>query len=111
MKTRRLFSGILFKFSGGAVTWTSRRQQSVSLSTTEAEYVAASEASKDAIWLAHVYNEIVPLNAVPVLLVDNASAISLMKNPQYHKRTKHINVRYHFMRERVENHELLVNMW
>ncbi|XP_071652413.1 uncharacterized protein [Temnothorax longispinosus] len=106
--TRRSVSGIVFKFSGGAIVWASKRQQSVALSTTEAEYVAASEAAKDAVWLSRLFNEILPLGNVPLLLVDNASAIKLAKNPSFYKRSKHIDVRAHFVRERVQNGELKI---
>lgn len=105
--TRRSVSGMIFKFSGGAIVWASKRQQSVALSTTEAEYVAASEAAKDSVWLSRLFNEISPLKNVP-LLVDNASAIKLAKNPTFHKRSKHIDVRAHFVRERVQNGELKI---
>jgi hypothetical protein len=70
--TRRSVSGIVFKYSGGAIVWASRRQQSVSLSTTEAEYVAASEAAKDVVWLTRLFNESAPFDATPVLQVDKA---------------------------------------
>ena len=106
--TRRSVSGILFKYSGGAISWASRKQQSVSLSTTEAEYVAASEAARNAIWLNRMFSELAPLKKVPRLLVDNASAIRLAKNPEFHKRSKHIDIRYHFVRERVQEGELVV---
>ena len=106
--TRRSVSGIVFKFSGGAIVWASKRQQSVALSTTEAEYVAASEAAKDAVWLSRLFNEISPLESAPLLLVDNASAIKLAKNPTYHKRSKHIDVRAHFVRERIQANELRI---
>jgi len=59
--TRRSVSGILLKYSGGAIVWVSRRQDCVSLSTTEAEYIASSEAAKDTIWLTRLFNEISPL--------------------------------------------------
>jgi hypothetical protein len=106
--TRRSVSGIVFKYSGGAIVWASRRQQSVSLSTTEAEYVAASEAAKDVVWLTRLFNEIAPFDATPVLQVDNASAIKLAKNPIFHKRSKHIDVRAHFVRELVEEGKLII---
>jgi hypothetical protein len=106
--TRRSVSGIVFKYSGGAIVWASRRLQSVSLSTTEAEYVAASEAAKDVVWLTRLFNEIAPFDATPVLQVDNASAIKLAKNPIFHKRSKHIDVRAHFVRELVEEGKLII---
>lgn len=97
--TRRSISGIVIKYSGGAITWASRRQDCISLSTTEAEYIASSEATKDIIWLTRLFDEISPLKTEPVLLVDNASAIKIVKNPIFHRRSKHIEVRFHFVRE------------
>jgi hypothetical protein len=101
--TRRSVSGIVFKYSGGAIVWAS-----VSLSTTEAEYVAASEAAKDVVWLTRLVNEIAPFDATPVLQVGNASATKLAKNPIFHKRSKHIDVRAHFVRELVEEGKLII---
>lgn len=67
--TRKLISGIVLKYSGGAIVWASRRQDCVSLSTTEAEYIASSEAAKDIVWLTRLFNEISPLKNEPVILV------------------------------------------
>ncbi|KMQ87258.1 retrovirus-related pol polyprotein from transposon tnt 1-94 [Lasius niger] len=97
--TRKSISGIVLKYSGEAIVWASRRQDCVSLSTTEAEYIASSEAAKDIVWLTHLFNEISPLKNKPVLLVNNASAIKLAKNHIFHRRPKHIEVRFHFVRE------------
>lgn len=70
------------------------------LATTEAEYVAANEGAKEVIWLERLFSEIVKLKEVPTLLMDSASAIKLTKNPEFHKRSKHIAVKYHFVREK-----------
>ena len=78
--------------------WSSRQQQMVALSSTEAEYVAASEATKDIIWLTKLFSEIVEFVECPKLYCDNQGAIALVENPVFHKRTKHINVKYHFIR-------------
>lgn len=107
-KTRRSVSGIVCKYSGAAITWSSQRQRSISLSTTEAEYIAASEAAKDVVWLNRFFNELDLLDAVPVLRVDHSSAIKLAKNPIFHNRTKHIDVRAHFIREKIVREELEV---
>jgi hypothetical protein len=106
--TRKSVSGIVFKYSGGAIGWASRRQQCVSLSTTEAEYVAASEAAKEIVWLKRLFDDIAPLTSVPILQVDNASAVRLAGNPEFHQRTKHIDIRYHFVREKYLNGEIRV---
>ena len=107
IKTRRSRSGMVSSFSGAAISWMSQKQKSVVLSTTEAEYVAASEGSKELIWLKHLLSEITDIET-PSLLVDNASAVKLVKNPEYHKRSKHIDVRYHFVREKFLDGELRI---
>ena len=91
--------------AGGPISWCSQRQKTVSLSTTEAEYIAASEAVKEAIWLKGIINEMdIPLTIEGVPLhIDNNSALKLTKNAEYHARTKHINVKFHFIREQVCN--------
>ena len=69
------------------------------VSTTEAEYVAASEACKEAIWLARLVGDLGIKVQLPLLHCDSQSAIALAKNPVFHARTKHIDVRHHFVRE------------
>lgn len=105
--TRRSTTGYVFKVNGGAITWCSRRQQCVSLSTTEAEFIAASEATKEAMWLKQLFADIGESTSEKlVLFVDNQSAIKLIKNPVYHKRTKHIDVRYNYVREKYEENQI-----
>ncbi|KAJ3661756.1 hypothetical protein Zmor_006141 [Zophobas morio] len=79
--TRRSSSGILCMYAGGVVVWSSQKQRSVVLSTTEAEYVAASEATKDAIWANRLLSVLIEISEIPTLFVDNASAVKLRKNP------------------------------
>ena len=90
-------------FSGGPVSWSSRRQPCVSLSTTEAEFIAASETVKEAIWLKRLLTEIDNNEdkSIPILC-DNDSTIKLVKNNQFHQRTKHIEIRHYFVREKQE---------
>lgn len=104
VETRRSTSGYAFIFGGGIISWGSRRQKSVALSTTESEYMAASEAAKELVWLQSLLSElmVVKLQA-PVFYMDNQSAIRLVKNPEFHKRTKHIDVAYHSIREKWED--------
>lgn len=101
-ETRRSTSGVILMFNGGPVSWESTRQKSVALSTTESEYMAATVAVKELIWLKRLIESLVELKEKPELNMDNQSAIRLVKNPEFHKRTKHIDVRYHFIRERYE---------
>ena len=106
--TRRSTSGVLCLYMGGPISWLSQKQRSVALSTTEAEYMAASEATKEIIWLVRLFKEITTMTAIPLLRIDNLSAVKLVHNPVYHKRSKHIDVRYHFVREKCEEGQLLV---
>src|SRR5580765_1363923 len=98
-------SGYVFMLDGRAVSWTSKKQELVTLSTTEAEYVAATHAAKEAMWLKELFGEIFghTINKPITIFGDNKSAIALAHNGQYHSRTKHIDIRYHFIRYIIEN--------
>lgn len=100
--TRRSTSGYCFLYANGAISWSSEKQKSVSLSTTESEYIAASGAVKELLWLKNLICEILNKNSKIKMYMDNQSAIRLIKNPEFHKRSKHIDVRYHFIREKFE---------
>ena len=103
VQDRRSTSGNVFLLGGGAITWSSRKQSSVALSTVEAGYMALSVATQEAIWLRHLQEELGVTNTGPTLIFeDNQGAISMAKNPVFHKRTKHVQIRYHFVREAVE---------
>lgn len=105
--SRRSTTGFLFKFGSGTLSWSSERQKSVALSTTESEYVASAQAVKELIWLQFLMGELLPENEnKPILAMDNQSAIKLIKNPENHKRTKHIDIRFHFIREKYVKEKL-----
>ena len=108
VSTGRSTSGVLCMYSGGAVSWSSQRQSSVAISTTEAEIVAASECAKELVWLKTLFEGIVQLKDLPVLMVDNEAAIKLAQNPEFHKRTKHIRIRHFFVRELVLEGEIVI---
>ena len=95
---RRAISGYTFIVNGGTVSWSAKRQEIVSLSTTESEYIAATSAAKEALWLRSLISQLfgTPPNTT-TLFSDNQSAIALTKDHQYHARTKHINVHFHFI--------------
>ena len=86
----------------------SKRQAVVSLSTTEAEYMAATHARKEAVWLQILCLDIGFVQKGVRLDCDSQSAIFLAKNPSYHTKTKHIDVQYHFVRDMVEDKKLLL---
>ncbi|MCO5573774.1 hypothetical protein L7F22_027548 [Adiantum nelumboides] len=100
---RKSTSGYVFTFTSGAVSWISRLQKCVALSTIEAEYVAATEATKVALWLMRLVGELGIDAKFPVLHCDSQSAIMLVRNPVFHAKTKHIEVKYHFIRHVLED--------
>ncbi|MCO5573839.1 hypothetical protein L7F22_027614 [Adiantum nelumboides] len=103
MDTRKSTSGYVFAIAGGAVSCCSRLQKIVALSTTEAKYISATEASKEAIWLGRLGKELGMPVSTPVLGCDSQSAVYLGKNAMFHARTKHIDVRYHLIRQVLED--------
>lgn len=104
-------SGWIFLLNGGAVTWKSSKQDTVADSTCESEYIAASEASKEAAWLRNFIGDlgVVPTIQEPMeLFCDNEGAVALTKEPRDHGKTRHIDRKYHFIRHRVEEGHLVV---
>ena len=100
---RKSTSGYLFFMGETAFTWYSKKQPIVSLSTCEAEYVSASYCVCHAIWLRRLLGELkIPQQRSTEIRIDNKSAIELAKNPVHHERSKHIDVRFHFIREHVK---------
>jgi transposase InsO family protein len=96
---RRAITGYVFMIDGGAVSWSSKKQELVTLSTTEAEYVAQTHAAKEAIWFRRLLTELFGSVDTPTTLFsDSKSAIALAEDGHYHARTKHIDIRYHFIR-------------
>ena len=108
---RRSVSGGLVMSGGAAVSWLSRTQKCVTLSTTEAEYVAMADAVKEAMFLRHVWCFALPSRAVPCMNVyeDNQGAVHLVKNTVTTSNSKHIDIRHHFMRELVFGGEIVVS--
>ena len=103
MEDRRAISGYAFIINGSAISWSTKKQEIISLSTTESEYIAAIYAAKEALWLRSLIFQIFGITfPATTLFSDNQSAIALMKEHQYHARTKHIDVRYYFIRWIVE---------
>ncbi|CAJ2645710.1 unnamed protein product [Trifolium pratense] len=105
----RSTTGYIFTVGTGAVSWISRIQKIVALSTTEAEYVAVTEASKELIWLQGLLTELGFIQEKSVLYSDSQSAIHLAKNSAFHSRTKHIGLRYHFIRSLLEDEVLTLS--
>ena len=89
------------------IAWSAKKQAVVSRSSTEAEYHSLSITTTELFWLRMLFKELhIPLNVPPVLWCDNLNALALASNPVYHARTKHIEVDYHFVREKVLNKDI-----
>ncbi|KAG6478780.1 hypothetical protein ZIOFF_062224 [Zingiber officinale] len=106
---RKSTSGMAFYFNESLVSWNSQKQKTVALSSCEAEFMAATTAACQALWLRSLVSELTSEEPKPVtLFVDNRSAIALMKNPVFHGRSKHIDTRFHFIRECIEKGQIVV---
>ena len=99
---RRSTSGYIFQVGSGAISWKSKKQDCVALSTAEAEYMALSSATQESVWLRKLFTELgSPPEGPTVINEDNQSTIAMAKNPQHHGRAKHIDIKHHFIREKV----------
>ncbi|XP_074327179.1 secreted RxLR effector protein 161-like [Apium graveolens] len=104
---RKSTSGMVFYLNKSAITRVSQKQKCVALSSCEAEFMAATAAAFQGIWLCNILSQITSETVGPVILcIDNHSAIDLAKNPMFHGKSKHIDIRYHFIRECVERGEV-----
>jgi len=100
---RRAISGYAFLMDRGAVSWSSRKQELVTLSTAEAEYVAATHTTKECIWLQRLIGEIFPhLITKTTLFCNNQAALRLVTDDNYHACTKHIDIQFHYICQTVE---------
>jgi hypothetical protein len=99
---RRSTSGFMFSFGSGAVSWSSKKQPTVALSSTEAKYKGATITTCEVVWLHKLLLDLGQLvDVLVVIYCDNISSILLANNPVYHARTKHIEMHYHFIRKKV----------
>ena len=109
---RKSTSGYCFLLNknGGAISWKNRKQPTVALSTCEAEYIVTSVAFQDTKFLTQLLNEIDVEKVEPVtLFVDNQSTIAIAKDPIRNQRTKHIDIKYHFIRSEIKNGSIAMN--
>ena len=106
--TRKSTSGYMFSLSGATVPWKSKRQTVIALSSTEAEYIALCLAAQEAIWLKSLLLKSLGLKQSKAIKLygDNQGAITLTRNPKTHYRTKHIDIKYHYIREAVEKEDI-----
>lgn len=103
---RKSYTGYVFKFQGSLISWESRKQRTVALSSTEAEYMAISEAAKESIYLKNLMCELTGNDPYILIYNDNQGAINLSANHTCHKRSKHIDIRHHFIRQVVSENKV-----
>jgi hypothetical protein len=110
LDSRKSTSGVLFLLGDSPVSWQSVKQRVVALSSCEAEYIVAATGACQGVWLARLLVDMTDTEVgVPMLRVDNKSALSLIKNPVHHDRSKHIDVRFHLIREYANNGQIEVD--
>lgn len=107
---RKSINGFVWLLSGAAITWNAKKQTLIALSTTEAEYVALVHAGREAIWIRSILSEVSLSPSRPTeLYCDNLGAVALTANPGFHARTKHFDVKLHWIRDRIASSELCVH--
>ena len=106
--TRKSLSGFVFTLYGTTISWMENQQSVVALSTTEAEYIALVEGVKEAMWLKGMIGELGITQECVKIHRDRQSAIHLTNHQGYHERTKHIDIRLHFVRDMTESKEIMV---
>ena len=107
LDSRRSTTGYVFFFNGSVVSWKSKRQPTVATSSTEAEYMALYSATQEAVWLRRLLSDMGCARGLATTIYeDNQGCIALARNPVFHARTKHIDIKYHFLREKVEEGDI-----
>jgi hypothetical protein len=110
LDTRRSTSGFVIKMGTGAVSWSAKKQSTVADSSTEAEYISASSAGRDIIWMRTLMKEIGHDISTPSpLMVDNQSALKVLRNPELHGRMKHIDIKMHWIRDAIKRGDITVH--
>ena len=110
MDDRHSTTGNVFTMSGGAISWLSLKQTTVALSTAEAEYVALGSATQEAIWLYQLLNDLkIDTKGSIKIMEDYQSTITMAKSSVGHKRTKHIDIKHHFIRETVQTGKITLS--
>lgn len=108
-ETRKSTSGYAFHLGTGAISWSSKKQPVVALSTAEAEYIAATSCATQTVWLRRILEVMHHEQNTPTkIYCDNKSAIALSKNPVFHGRSKHIDIRFHKIRELIAEKEVVI---
>jgi hypothetical protein len=107
LDTRHSTSGFLVRMGTGAVCWSAKKQAVVADSSTEAEYVSVSAAGREILWLRSLLGEIrMKVEGPTRLMVDNQSALKVLRNPEHHGRMKHIEIKWHWIRDSIKRGEI-----
>lgn len=108
---RKSTTGYIFKVFGCTVSWASRKQATVALSSTEAEYIALSQAVSEACWLRYLVFDLKVVDQYICVKIfeDNQSTIKVTKNPEFHKRLKHVDIKFHFIRDKIRENFVSVS--
>lgn len=107
--TRKSTSGFCFQLAGGTISWSSRKQKTVALSSTESKYMALANASSEAIWLRRLLSDLGYRQKTTELFCNNRSAIALISTTKYHDRSKHIDVKYHYIKDQVSSGDISIH--
>jgi transposase InsO family protein len=105
---RKSTTGYVFIINNGAVSWTSHKQSTVALSTMEAEYMSLSDAAREVFARCQLFWGLNITISTPVIYSDNQGAIAIAENPTNYQRAKHIDIRYHFVRQAVQNNKIRI---
>jgi hypothetical protein len=99
---RKSTSGIIIKMANGPVIWRTKKQSVVALSTTEAEFISLTMVAREVIWLKNLLKELQLFDATVCIFGDNQGSIALAKNPVLHDRSKHFEIKFHFIRDHIK---------
>jgi hypothetical protein len=106
LQDRKLTSGMVFTLFSGSISWASTKQKTVAIATIIAEYVALTPVIKEALWLKQLFEEIsIPMGSIEVK-TDAQGAMDLATNARFSQKTKHINIRHHFIRDHINTKEI-----
>lgn len=107
---RKSCTGYVYLWQGGPIAWHSKKQPTVALSTTEAEYMAITSASQEALWMKQLIDEILSESTSAIeIFCDNKGARDLCENGNYSARTKHIDIKYYFVRDLIEKNKIKIS--
>jgi hypothetical protein len=105
---RKSTAGYVFKVANGPITWKSKRLPTIALSSTESEYMGLAHCIKEMLWIQQVFRELNLDLPIPNIYEDNNGAIQLIQHPAHHERTKHIDIRFHFIRNVLQEGKLKI---